>query len=215
MLEHSYSYHIYNHANGNDNLFIEKKNYPFFLKQYEKHVAPIANTHAYCLMPNHFHLLITIKTREEIELLIRDCLRFRDLQGLRNLEGLDEEEINTFISKFISQQFSNFFNSYSKAFNKAYNRRGSLFLKNFRRKLITSRSQMLNTLIYIHLNPVKHGFTSDFSNWEFTSFHEYMKPQPNQITKPTEMINGIFSTDNFKNLHTSKSIEVLRRNELE
>ncbi|MCC7299393.1 MAG: hypothetical protein IT244_13745 [Bacteroidia bacterium] len=74
---------------------------------------------------------------------------------------------------------------------------------------------MLNTLIYIHLNPVKHGFTSDFSNWEFTSYHEYMKPQPSQITKPTEMINGIFSTDNFKNyipVKVSKFFEEMNGN---
>lgn len=56
-LETGQYYHIYNHANGDDNLFREAKNYPFFLQKYHQHISPIAETIAWCLMPNHFHLL--------------------------------------------------------------------------------------------------------------------------------------------------------------
>ena len=59
-------YHIYNHANGNENLFREQKNYEYFLEKYKQHINPIAETIAWCLMPNHFHLLVKIKTEEEI-----------------------------------------------------------------------------------------------------------------------------------------------------
>lgn len=55
-------YHIYNHANGNENLFIEEENYHFFLQQWDKYISPIADTYAYCLIPNHIHFLIRIKT---------------------------------------------------------------------------------------------------------------------------------------------------------
>ena len=37
-------YHIYNHANGNENLFLENDNYRYFLQQYEKHIQPVADT---------------------------------------------------------------------------------------------------------------------------------------------------------------------------
>ena len=60
-------YHIYNHANGRDNLFISVENYEYFLRQWTKYINPIANTLAYCLMPNHFHCLVLIKDQEEIE----------------------------------------------------------------------------------------------------------------------------------------------------
>ncbi len=60
-------YHIYNHANGAENPFREAENYRYFLKQWEKHIQPIADTLVYCLMPNHFHFLIKIRSQSELE----------------------------------------------------------------------------------------------------------------------------------------------------
>ncbi len=60
-------YHIYNRANGNENLFRERENYRYFLKQWEKCIPDVADTLAYCLMPNHFHFLI--RTKGEVELM--------------------------------------------------------------------------------------------------------------------------------------------------
>jgi hypothetical protein len=44
-------YHIYNRGNNGENLFLEKRNYPYFLSLYEKHIGPIADTFAFCLEP--------------------------------------------------------------------------------------------------------------------------------------------------------------------
>ena len=66
LLQFDTYYHIYNHANGDDNLFREEKNYSFFLEKYHQHIDPIAETIAWCLMPNHFHLLVKIKTEQEV-----------------------------------------------------------------------------------------------------------------------------------------------------
>ncbi|MDK2979548.1 MAG: REP-associated tyrosine transposase [Bacteroidales bacterium] len=122
ILESGYYYHIYNHANGSDNLFRSDDNYRFFLKKFKQHVTPIAETYAYCLLPNHFHFLVRIKE----EGVIRST--FPKFQTL--------EKINR--NKFISKQFSNFFSSYTQSFNKVNGRKGSLFYKNFKRKRITT-----------------------------------------------------------------------------
>ena len=58
-------YHIYNRGNNGEDLFIEARNYPYFLALYAKYVEPVAETFAYCLMKNHFHLLVRIKTVDE------------------------------------------------------------------------------------------------------------------------------------------------------
>jgi putative transposase len=55
-------YHIYNRGNNRENVFIEKRNYPYFLKLYARHIEPVADTYAYCLLRNHFHFLVRIKT---------------------------------------------------------------------------------------------------------------------------------------------------------
>jgi REP element-mobilizing transposase RayT len=54
-------YHIYNRAVGNETLFRSEKQYLHFLKCIEKYLLPKTCIWSYCLMPNHFHLLIEIK----------------------------------------------------------------------------------------------------------------------------------------------------------
>jgi hypothetical protein len=60
-------YHIYNCGNNGENLFFEERNYPYFLKLYAKYIYPVTNTYAYCLMKNHFHLLVRMKPLEDLE----------------------------------------------------------------------------------------------------------------------------------------------------
>ena len=59
-------YHLYNHANGRENLFVEERNYNFFLQLISKHVLTTSKMFAYSLMPNHFHLLVQLKNEEEL-----------------------------------------------------------------------------------------------------------------------------------------------------
>src|SRR5512133_606955 len=60
------SYHIFNHANGFENIFRIEGNFNYFLEKYWSYISPIAETNAYCLMPNHFHLELRIHKRETI-----------------------------------------------------------------------------------------------------------------------------------------------------
>lgn len=59
-------YHIYNRGNNREDLFREERNYRYFLQLYARHVHPIADTFAYCLLQNHFPFLVRIKTEEEV-----------------------------------------------------------------------------------------------------------------------------------------------------
>ena len=117
-------YHIFNRGNNREDLFREERNYLYFLKLYKKYITPIADTFAYCLLKNHFHLLIRIKTEEEI---IHPIIKIRRSGDSKS----DLNEIN------FSKQFSNLFNAYSKAINKGYNRTGSLFERPFHRIPVT------------------------------------------------------------------------------
>ncbi len=44
-----------------ENLFYTSANYEYFLRLYAEHLDPVVETYAFCLMPNHFHLLIRTK----------------------------------------------------------------------------------------------------------------------------------------------------------
>src|ERR1035437_39957 len=65
-LEPEKYYHIYDHSCGSDNLFRIEENYQYFLKKYAAYLSPVFETFAYCLMPNHFHLLIKVKSEEAL-----------------------------------------------------------------------------------------------------------------------------------------------------
>lgn len=175
-------YHIFNHANGDEDLFREPENYRYFLQQYYKHINGIADTYCYCLMPNHFHLLIRIKPAEAIT---------THLPGFKNLAGVAA-------SNFLSKQFSNFFNGYTKAFNNKFDRNGSLFLKNFKKKAIVNRRHLVDVILYIHLNPVKHGFRKHPKDWKWTSYHSLHLERLN-------FINTLFdSQENYFQAHEEK-----------
>ena len=61
LLEDGCFYHIYNRGNNKEDIFFEDVNYAYFLLLLKRYILPIADIYAYCLLRNHFHLLIRIK----------------------------------------------------------------------------------------------------------------------------------------------------------
>ena len=55
-LEEGQFYHIYNRGNNRERLFYSTENYLFFLRRYDEYL------YAFCLLPNHFHLLVRVKS---------------------------------------------------------------------------------------------------------------------------------------------------------
>jgi REP element-mobilizing transposase RayT len=51
-------YHIFNRSNNKETIFKDEANYMYFLDLLKKYILPIATVYSYCLLPNHFHLLI-------------------------------------------------------------------------------------------------------------------------------------------------------------
>ncbi len=55
-------YHLYNRGNNYQPIFFERENYLYFLRQIRKYLLDTLVIVAYCLMPNHYHLLVYLKT---------------------------------------------------------------------------------------------------------------------------------------------------------
>lgn len=182
------AYHIYNHGNASDLIFREDTNYDFFLKRFGKYVPGVGEIYAWCLMPNHFHFLVRIKSEEELRLFIKKKYPQRDPQSFENFADL------------VSNQFKNFLISYSKAFNKMYDRRGSLFLDNLKRKKIESDTYFFQLIRYIHLNPVRHGFTSSPEEWPYCSYNSHLSDKPT-ILKREEALGFFGGRENFIKAH--------------
>jgi len=186
-LEAEKFYHIYNHANGRENLFGCEENYQYFLRQWEKHIEPASKMYAYCLMPNHIHVLISIKSEKEVS---------------EHFGFSDDEPFGKFqtFQKLISKQFANFFSSYTQAFNKMYQRKGSLFIPNFKRKEITSEEYLSELICYIHRNPIHHGFCNNFTEWKHSSYNTILSKKHTKIQREF-VINKFDGLENFIACH--------------
>ncbi len=55
-------YHIFVAADNGRALFAHRDDYHAFLRHYRRLLAPVVDTFAYCLLPNHLHLFVRIKT---------------------------------------------------------------------------------------------------------------------------------------------------------
>jgi REP element-mobilizing transposase RayT len=166
-------YHVFNRGNNHENIFIEEKNYPFFLSLMTKYLLPVADIYAYSLLKNHFHLVLRIKDKEMLP---------------------EKMKVKPYLA------FSNLFNSYTKSINEVYNRMGSLFQEHPQRIRVEDDEYLMQLIAYIHLNPVKHKFTEDFKNYKYSSYMAYTTNRYTRID--TEYIMSLFGDKaNFEYWH--------------
>ena len=65
-------FHIYNRGNNRQEIFLEAENYRFFLNKLHSYYDPTdVDLVAYCLMPNHYHLITRIKQRIDFSNVMR------------------------------------------------------------------------------------------------------------------------------------------------
>ena len=57
MYEAHTIYHLYNQGVNREKVFFHDRHYQYFLDKIKTHICPIADVLAYCLMPNHYHIL--------------------------------------------------------------------------------------------------------------------------------------------------------------
>ena len=170
-------FHIYNRGNNGENIFVQEKNYAYFMELWWKHTYQVFETWAFCLLRNHFHVVGYVK----------------DLSGLQNLTGLGKV-------KPPSQYLSNFFNAYSRGINIATKRTGALFERPFKRIPVDSESYLMRLIVYIHQNPQKHKFEEDFRNWNYSSYHELVDNVPTRLQQ--EKVLQLFgSREDFIRIH--------------
>jgi len=178
-------YHIYNRGNNREDLFPEERNCRYFLELYARHIEPVAETYAYCLMRNHFHLLVRIRDEED-------------------LTGFGKPVRST---RSPSQAFSNLFNAYTKAFNKTYGRTGTLFERPFHRRAVTREGYALQLVVYIHRNPQKHGFVDDFRDWPHTSYAALLSQHPTRVQREA-VLEWFQGAANFVDAHLNVADDI-------
>jgi putative transposase len=191
-------YHIYNRGNNGENLFLSNNNFNQFLSLYDKYISIVADTYAWCLMPNHFHLLVRVKDEAAI-----GFLKPKRGQKTPPKKAVPEN------------QFGHLFNAYAKAYNVQNNRHGSLFEHPFKRIEVTNPAYLKQLVYYIHSNPVKHGYAESMFDWPWSSYGSIISVKPTKLSK--EPVLGWFdSQSNFIAYHHEKQdLELIKLTLLE
>jgi putative transposase len=183
---HGNYYHIYNRGNNGIDVFLENESYYHFLRLYAKYIEPVAETFAWCLLKNHFHILVRIKEKSEI---IEDELSYSTTEKPKIIDP--------------SRQFSHLFNAYTQAINKRHNRTGSLFETTFERKLVTNEKYLQQLIFYIHNNPVHHGFVKQMNLYPWSSYDTVITDKPTKLMR-AEVIELFNDRENFIYFHNQQ-----------
>jgi len=173
-------YHIYNRGNNSQKVFFNRDNYLFFLRKIKKHIFPFASIVSWCLMPNHFHLVVFV-LHDEVE--------------LKN-DNLIEQNNKTIKTQTLNQSLGVLLSSYTRAIHNQEKMSGSLFQKRTKAKPIVDeikiepaywntafgtqinisegKSYLETCIEYIHQNPVYSGLVKNAKEWEFSSYRDFV-----------------------------------------
>jgi putative transposase len=180
-------YHVYNRTNNVELMFLNDQHRIYFLNRYANIVSPFVDTFAYSLLPNHFHLLIRVKTKQDIVAYLNHKTPVEQTISEKNFLA---ETIP--LSELLELTFKRFFQSYAQAFNKDIKRKGNLFVKPFKRVLIKDEKHFFQTVIYIHANVVKHKILNDFTIYKWSSWNAILQAESSFLScqEILEMFGG-------------------------
>ena len=196
-------YHIYNQGNNKQKVFYNRDNYLFFLWKIKKHIVPYADIFAWCLMPNHFHLMVLVNN---VELLIDsfEDPKFRNMDsggGTQSRKFKNTDSGGATLSRTpticsLQKSLGILLASYTRAINKQNGTTGSLFRGRTKAECLNQVNGIApsfyntsaGTIIpidnpekhypqvcfnYIHQNPVKANLVKSETDWEFSSAKDY------------------------------------------
>ncbi len=199
-------FHIYTHGVGHRNLFKETCNYEHFLHLYDRFADPISETFAWVLMPNHLHFVVRIKKNVCYKYYNADRsidpVRFNELKwqtcDLSACKAPDSVKIPK-----PEKHFSHLFSSFAKYYNTKYGSRGPLFERPFKRKQVKNIHYLKRLVLYIHNNPVYHGFCEHPVEYPWSSYLSCISLKPTKLMR-NEVIGWFDTLANFKTKHGEK-----------
>lgn len=224
-------YHVYNRGNRGQLIFYEEKHFDVFLKQYAKYMSDYWDTFAYALIPNHFHLLIRVKSgkalvsaaiKDEIQVsksfinkfYPKDDIRLTSLKFLTDKEQFNKSNFQSFFGKgdylefcyqliewLAMERFRRFLLSYAKKINFERKLHGSLFQKHFKRKHLAYLSDWCQVAKYLHRNPIHHGMALTLEDYYWTSYASFFSGSSTLLHRK-EVLSWFEGIENFQKYHT-------------
>ncbi len=176
----SKTYHLFNRGINAQSVFFTDANYYYFLKLLKQYLSAYCQFYSYCLLSNHFHLMI----------------RINDFVCQKGQIIADEVAVG----KVFANQFRSLIITYTMSINKQERRIGSLFSARYKRLEVESEEYFRYLVFYCHYNPEKHRVVDDFKNYRFSSYQALISAKPTYINKAF-VLDQFGEIDDFINYH--------------
>jgi putative transposase len=126
----------------------------------------------FCLMGNHFHILVRMHTTDEYkDEQIKQ--RYKDYHGPDAV--FPAGKIDDFRKKWssLSEFVKEIKQTFSRAYNKRHGRRGTLWGERFKSVIVENGETLINCLAYIDLNPIRAGIVKrpEEYRWSSLGYH--------------------------------------------
>jgi REP element-mobilizing transposase RayT len=193
-LEEMNYYHIYNRGAGKASIFFNEYDYRLFIEKYFYYLFVSAETYAWCLLENHFHLMIRVRSIEE------QYFTFKNIKSDVPKYSFYGDHYNSPKPYSVSKQLSHLFNSYTKTINSKSNRSGTLIEGSFKRKKIMDENHLLHIICYIHRNPIHHRITANYSDYPYSSYQHVLYGDLHLIDSETTT-DRFGGTNNYISAH--------------
>lgn len=198
-------YHIYNRGIDASDLFVDEENFNFFLRDYAFYTDLVFKTYAYCLMKNHFHLLVKVRSYKEQKSLYekyRSKLKYTKQPWIPH--GC---KYKTFKTQTPSRQLAHLFSKYTKNFNSWHQRTGKLFEQPFKRKRVIDKIYLTHLVCYTHRNPIHHGVSNNFRDYPHSSYQIFLTDS-NSLLKKEEVLKWFGGLKQFISAHREMKLKI-------
>ncbi len=153
IFEPGHIYHIYNRGNNRQQIFFRPDNYLTFLNKIKKELLPYCEILTYCLMPNHFHIMVLVKEASVTN------------------ENPTNQNLNNGIGILLR--------SYTRLMQQQEHFTGSLFQQKTKAKDLedvkgTTINYIEQCAHYIHRNPLQSNLVRNLKEWRFSSYPDYL-----------------------------------------
>jgi putative transposase len=184
-------YHVYNRCVDGQQLFYFDSHYRRFLSKYQIYLSDVLDLYAYALIPNHFHLLCSVKQENDCVFTVKESKHLE--KGIIQIQDI------------ISDRFKKLFISHSLTLKNRVFIDTNVFSQKFKHILVDADQYFGALMSYIHLNPIKHKLNLDFQNYIWTSYQRIL--QEDRFLR-TEYIFDWFGTrERFQEFHIDQSRE--------
>ena len=110
---------------------------------------------AICVLPDHIHLILNPENINEYSKIISSIKHYfsRNVGQVCPTDNSDNSLLTGYKNK----------------------REKGFFQRRFYEHTILNEEELNRNIDYIHYNPVKHGYVNSVKDWEYSSFHKFVK----------------------------------------